>query len=256
MPVSCHREEAGIACITISNPARHNALDRLMFDQLAALWPELGSDASVRAVILRGDGKAFCSGAALEANVDLVPDVDVGVDAALLKTGYFPKPLVAAINGACVAGGLELALSADIRIAAEDAKLGLPEVRWGIVPSGGGAMKLADQIGLARAMDLMLTGRLITGREAADIGLASEAVPAGSVWHAALGRARAIAANSPSAVAATKRAALLHRSAAYARLEPEERKLVVAHRLRADMAEGKAAFLARRSPVFRDYGPR
>ena len=253
MPVVAHLEAAGIVCATISNPARRNALDQQMFEQLAALWPELAADASVRVVLLRGDGpRAFCSGAALDADVDQHPDVDRLVDAALLKTGYFPKPLVAAINGACVAGGLELALSADIRIAAQDASIGLPEVRWGIVPSGGGAMKLADQIGHAHAMDLLLTGRLITGREAAEIGLVSAAVPAGSVWDVALDRARAIAANSPSAVAATKRASLSRRSATYGGLEPEERRMVAAHRLRSDMGLGKAAFLAKRSPVFED----
>ena len=227
-----------------------------MFESLAALWPALDIDPSVRAVVVRGDGvQAFCSGATMNAQIERRLDVDALVDAALLKTRFFSKPLIAAIIGACVAGGLELALAADIRIAAADAVIGLPEVRWGIVPSGGGAMKLADQVGLACAMDLLLTGRLITGCEAAEMGLVSEACPAGSVWSVALDRARAIAAGSPSAVAAVKRLALARRSLRYSELEIEERRLVAAHRSRGDMEEGKSAFLAKRAPTFEDLAP-
>ena len=224
-----------------------------MFERLTALWPLLASDASVRVVLVRGDGPfAFCSGAALDAHLDRAADIDDMVASALLKTAFFPKPVVAALMGAGVAGGLELALAADLRIAAADASLGLPEVKWGIVPSGGGAMKLADQVGLAHAMDLLLTGRLISGTEAAAIGLVTEACPAYQVWDWARARARAIGANSPSAVAAAKRAALARRSSAYAAAEPDERAAVAAHRLRGDAEIGKAAFLAKRVPIFND----
>src|SRR5271154_3848056 len=95
----------------------------------------------------------------------------IHVDAQLLKTDLMKKPLIAAINGHCLAGGLELALAADIRIASNKAKLGLPEVKWGLIPSAGGTMKLVDQIGHAAAMDLLLTGRFIDGAEAEKMGL-------------------------------------------------------------------------------------
>ena len=129
--------------------------------------------------------------------------------------------------------------------------LGLPEVRWGIVPSGGGAMKLCDQVGLAKGMDIILTGRWLTGREADAIGLVSHACDTGEVWSSALARARQISRNSPSAMLAAKRSALERRAAAYATLEPLERNLVSLVRAVGDPDEGKAAFLERRQPLFK-----
>ena len=252
MPILCDVVEAGIACVTISNPRRRNALDLEMFEELARLWPRLADDAAVRVVVMRGaGGDAFCSGADLHAHLDRRDGIDDLVDRALLKTGFFPKPLVAAIEGACVAGGLELALAADIRLAAEDATIGFPEVTWGIVPSGGGAMKLIDQIGHAASMDLLLTGRLVSGREACSIGLVGETCPVDRVWSNALAKARLVAAGSASAIRVTKQCALARRAIAYRSLEPEERERVAAHRLGGDPDEGKAAFIEGRPPVFR-----
>jgi enoyl-CoA hydratase len=252
MPILCDVVEPGIVALTISNPRRRNALDLDMFESLASCWFRMQDDRTVKVVLLRGDGdKAFCSGADLDSHLDRRADVDDLVDRALLKTGYFPKRLVAAVTGACTAGGLELVLSTDIRIAAYNASIGLPEVRWGLVPSGGGAMKLVDQIGLAKAMDMLLTGRLVSGTEAATIGLVSEACLAENVWDRALDRARCIARNSAGAVAAAKRAALFRRSQLYHEMEPDERHLVAKVRASGDPEEGKAAFLAKREPNFR-----
>lgn len=244
--------EPGVAVVTISNPARRNALDLHMFEQLATLWPRLANHSDIEVVILRGDGdEAFCAGADLSANLDRHPNIDDLVEQALLKTEFFPKPLIASIVGACVAGGLELALAADIRIAADDALIGLPEVRWGLVPSGGGAMKLADQIGYTKAMELLLTGRLIDGREAERIGLITKACLAGETFEQALAFARAIVCNSPAAVAATKRAAVARRAETYRSLETGERALVRAVRATGDPEEGRSAFFERRKPIFR-----
>jgi len=253
VPIQLDEQADGIAVVRICNPLKRNALDAAMFQALRDLWPKLDQDPRVRCVLLTGDGdQAFCAGADLEAHLDRQPGIDDLIDAALLKTAFFRKPLIAAIRGVCVAGGLELALAADIRIAADDARLGLPEVHWGIVPSGGGAMKLSDQIGSAKAMDLLLSGRLLSGREADAIGLVSQSCAAADVWKLAMERAAAIAANSPSAVLAAKHAALARRALAYARLEPLERELVALVRAHGDPEEGKAAFLARRKPVYRD----
>ncbi len=118
----------------------------------------------MRAIVVTGAGdRAFCAGADLTANVTDHPGFADLVARALLKTDLMATPLIAAINGHCLAGGLELALAADIRIASRAAKFGLPEVKWGLIPSAGGTMKLVDQIGYAAAMDLLLTGRLIDG---------------------------------------------------------------------------------------------
>lgn len=241
----------GVTLVTLDNPARRNALTYGMFEALAKLWPELDADGGVRAVVLAGAGTgAFCSGADLSANWSERADIDDLVDRALLKTVFFPKPIIAAIAGHCVAGGLELALAADIRIAGLDAKIGLPEVRWGILPSGGAAMKLIEQIGHANAMDLLLSGRLIDGRRAEQIGLVSAAMPSEEVLQESLALGEIIAANSPIAVAATKRAALARRHHTYQENEPAERALAANVRASGHFRIGIEAFLARRTPLF------
>lgn len=251
--IRTERPAAGVAHVVLDNPSRRNALTYEMFEGLAALWPQLEADRSVRVVLVSGaDDAAFCSGADLSAGMAERPGMDDLVDRALLKTALFTKPIVAAINGHCVAGGLELALAADIRIAWEDARLGFPEVRWGILPSGGGAMKLIDQIGHARAMELLLSGRLIDGRKAERIGLVNEAVPLAEVKCMAMDCATRIAANSPKAVAATKTAALGHRCAGYASREAAERALVARVRASGHWRIGVEAFLTRRSPLYDD----
>jgi len=248
--------EPGIGCVTIDQQRRRNALTLDMFESLAVLWPALAARPDLRAVIVRGAGGDFCSGADLGFDTDRIPGVDALIDRALLKTALFPIPLIAAIEGVCLAGGLELALSADVRIAAPDARIGFPEVRWGILPSGGGAMKLCEQIGQAAAMDLLLTARLIDGTEAARIGLVGTVVAGPEVWPLALDRARLIARNCPEAVRATKRAALARRSAGHALAEGDERALVAELRRSGAPDEGKAAFRAGRSPPWaRGRGP-
>jgi E-phenylitaconyl-CoA hydratase len=241
----------GVAKVIVDNPAHHNALDGDMFVQLAEVWKQLGLDHSVRAVVITGNGdRAFCTGADLSQALHQRADIDDLVDSALLKTTLFKKPLIAAINGHCVAGGLELALAADIRIVSRTAQLGFPEVRWGILPSGGGAMKLLEQLPHAYAMDLLLTARLISGDEAARIGLATLAVDAKDVLSCALERAEMIARNSPVAVQATKQAALQQMADAYASREATERALVRQVRESGHQEEGISAFIDKREPRY------
>jgi enoyl-CoA hydratase/carnithine racemase len=243
----------GIVTVTINNPRRRNALNIEVIEGLAALWPRLAGDVSVRAIMLTGAGdEAFCAGADLSANLTERTGIDDLIAEALLKTALMPKPLIAAINGHCVAGGLELALAADIRIAREDAKLGLPEVHWGLIPSAGGTMKLVEQIGYAAAMDLLLTGRLIDGREAERIGLVTLACPAAEVRPIAMARAEMIAANSPVAVRAAKQLALARRMERYAEGEAEERRLALEVRASGHVKIGSAAFLEKKKPVYDD----
>jgi enoyl-CoA hydratase/carnithine racemase len=255
MAVIAELVEPGIIAVTLSNPSRRNALDGRMFEELAELWARLDVDESLDVVLLRGAGDDFCAGADLSAHLDRRPDIDELIDRALLKTRFFPVPLVAAIRGACIAGGLELVLACDIRIAAENSRLGFPETSRGILPSGGGTMKLADQIGYARAMDLLLTGRLISGLEAERIGLVSECRSADDLWDTALARARAVAATSRVAARATKRAVALGNIGRYQALEVAERKLVAEVRRSGHPEEGKAAFLEKRRAVFARKAP-
>lgn len=253
MPVVCDRGDAHVATVTIDNPGRRNALGQVELRGFAALWPELAADRDVRAVVVQGRGDAaFSSGADLSADLAALPDIDALIDAALLKTRFFPKPIVAAIAGACMAGGLELALSADVRVVAADARIGLPEVRWGILPSGGAAMKLVELIGRSEAMRLLLAGEPIDGTRAAAIGLGSLASDATSARAEARRIALAIASASPIAVQATKRAALGARCRDYAAREAEERALVAEVRASGHARIGIRAFLARRVPVYPD----
>jgi enoyl-CoA hydratase/carnithine racemase len=247
------RLHGGIVKIIIDNPTRRNALNLDMFRALAALWPELGADRTIRAVVISGAGdQAFCAGADLSGDLTDQPGFDHLVAKALLKIDLMPKPLIAAINGHCLAGGLEMALAADIRIAARGAKFGLPEVKWGLIPSAGGTMKLIDQIGHAAAMDLLLTGRLIDGAQAERIGLVTEICDAAEVWPRALERAEMIAAASPHAVRAAKQAALADRMARYAAMEDAERRLARDLWATGHVKIGAAAFLAKRAPIYDD----
>jgi enoyl-CoA hydratase/carnithine racemase len=244
---------AGIVKVVLDNPRRRNALGLASFQALAALWPKLAADRGVRVIVLTGAGdQAFCAGADLSEDLTSEPGFAELVDKALLKTELMAKPIVAAINGHCLAGGLELALAADIRIAAEHARFGLPEVKWGLIPSAGGTMKLIDQIGYAAAMDLLLTGRTIDGREAERIGLVTVARPAPEVWGEAIERAEMIAAASPAAVRAAKQAALAARALRYAAQAPEERRIAENLWATGHAKIGAAAFLSKSRPVYDD----
>src|SRR5688500_10179289 len=180
-------------------------MPRAMMAELAALWNRLDGDSACRCIVLTGAGdRAFTSGADMSGDLSADPQVARMVNDALLKNKPFAKPIVAAVNGDCVAGGLELLLSTDIRVAAPHARFGLPEVKWSIYPFGGATVKLIPQIGYVHAMELLLTAKLVDAAEAARIGLVNRVVPAADVMSSALASADTIAANSPSAVQAVK----------------------------------------------------
>ncbi len=194
-----------IAIVTIDNQPRRNAMSRDMIADLAAIWNRL-EISEHRCVVITGAGeKAFSSGADLGGDLSASVELAAKINRGLLKTDAFPKPIIAAVNGDCVAGGLELMLAADIRLAAPHARFGLPEVRWSIYPFGGSTTKLVAQIGYVHAAELLLGGELISAEEAAAIGLVNRVVPAEELLDAALSKAELIAANSPSAVQAVKR---------------------------------------------------
>ena len=149
MEIRVETRDQHIAVVTIENEPRRNAMSRAMLADLAALWDRLEADHSCRCVVLTGAGdKAFSSGADLAGDLSAGAETAHVVNRALLKNTPFPKPIVAAVNGDCVAGGLELLLSTDIRAAAPEARFGLPEVKWSIYPFGGATVKLAQQIAL------------------------------------------------------------------------------------------------------------
>ena len=250
MAVEVSEPRPGITLVVLNNPGRRNALSEDDFRHLAALWPSL--DASeARCIVLTGAGEAFCSGADLSANLPELSDIEQLIDRVFLKTAPFRKPMVAAINGDCVAGGLELAMACDIRICAISARLGFPEARWGIFPAGGGAIRLAAEIGHAQAAELMMTGRLIDGNEAMRMGLVNRTLAfPGEVLPAALDLAEAIARNSPVAVSAIKQYMSAARRPAEDLLTLEK---ALAAKVRAsdDAKEGARAFLEKGMPDYK-----
>jgi enoyl-CoA hydratase/carnithine racemase len=240
-----------IAIVTIDNQPRLNAMTRTMLAELGRLWDELEHDESCRAIVLTGAGtRAFTVGADIAGDLAAGPEIAHMVNHALLKTDAYAKPIIAAVNGDCVGGGLELMLASDIRAAAPEARFGLTEVKWSIYPFGGSTTKLVQQIGYVHAMDLLLTARLIAAEEAAQLGLVNRLVARDQLMGWAIETAEQIAANSPSAVQAVKQqvtATIAHHVLAR---EPQEQALGDQVRAGPHFAEGVAAFREKRQPRY------
>lgn len=239
-----------IAVVTIDNQPRRNAMSRDMIADLAAIWDRLEISAH-RCVVITGAGeKAFSSGADLGGDLSASAELAAKINRGLLKTDAFPKPIIAAVNGDCVAGGLELMLAADIRFAAPHARFGLPEVRWSIYPFGGSTTKLVAQIGYVHAAEMLLGGELIGAEEAAAIGLVNRVVPAEELLAAALSKAELIAANSPSAVQAVKQQ--ISETLAVHVQSREALEQMLGDKVRASpyFQEGVDAFLEKRKPNY------
>lgn len=207
--VLLERGSDGVAVVTLNRPERHNALTLAMWDSLADVGRTLRDDAAVRAVIVRGNGRSFCAGADL-AHFDQAPPPDqVRVQALRAQEAYnwleeLPVPTLAVIHGACIGGGLELALACDLRVVASGTRFSLPEVQMGFVPDLGGATRLSLAVGRSRAKDLTWTGRTFTAEDAERWGLADRLAPADRVEGEARELADRIAAAAPLAVRYTK----------------------------------------------------
>jgi enoyl-CoA hydratase/carnithine racemase len=251
MEIRVERRDRHIALVTIANEPRRNAMSRAMLADLAVLWDRLEADHSCRGIVLTGAGdKAFSSGADLAGDLSASAETAHVINRALLKNTPFAKPIVAAVNGDCVAGGLELLLSTDIRAAVTEARFGLPEVKWSIYPFGGATVKLVHQIGYVHAMDLLLTGRLVDAAFAERVGLVNTVIERERLMPWALETAAAIAANSPSAVQAV-REQISASIADYARSrEALEQELGDRVRSSPHFAEGVAAFREKRRPDY------
>jgi enoyl-CoA hydratase len=240
-----------VAVVTVDNQPRLNAMTRQMLIELGRVWDELEHDGDCRCIILTGAGqRAFTVGADVTGDLSAGPEVARMVNHALLKNEPYSKPIVAAVNGDCVGGGLELMLSTDIRAAAPEARFGLTEVKWSIYPFGGSTIKLIQQIGYVHAMDLLLTARLIDAGEAARLGLVNRLVPRSELMGWAIETAEMIAANSPSAVQAVKRQVSATIADHALTREALEQQLGDAVRASPDFAEGIAAFREKRRPRY------
>jgi enoyl-CoA hydratase/carnithine racemase len=201
----------GIAVITINRPEKLNALNLHMYDELANAFKEVGSDPNVSVCILTGAGsKAFCVGADLYESIPYLASghlISEWDDTHLKNTEMF-KPIIAAVNGMCFGGGFEILFSTDIRIASEHATFSLPEVSIGLVPAGGTLVRLARQIPYARAMELILTGKVINAKEAYEYGILNKVVEAENLLEEALKIAEIFLDLSSSAVQTAKESVL------------------------------------------------
>jgi enoyl-CoA hydratase/carnithine racemase len=207
--------DGGVADVRLARADKPNGLNAAMFEQLVAAAGELAGDAGVRAVVLSGEGPSFCAGLDFKAvfsGTGLTPerafaraDGDVAnfAQRATYDWRRLPVPVVAALHGACLGGGLQLALAADIRIAATDTKLSVMEIRYGLVPDMGLTQTLPDLVGADVAKELTFTGRTVEGPEALELGLVTRLAEDPRAEALALGRE--IAARSPDAVRAAKR---------------------------------------------------
>lgn len=182
------RSQGPVRIIGIDRPDRRNAVDRTTADALAAAFRRFDGDDAVSVAVLYGEGGAFCAGADLKAIADGTPNrVEADGDGPMGPTRLrLSKPVIAAISGHAVAGGLELALWADMRVVEEDAVFGVFCRRWGVPLIDGGTVRLPRLIGESRAMDLILTGRAVAADEALQIGLANRVVPSGTALDAAV----------------------------------------------------------------------
>ncbi len=247
MPLEVREVQRHITLVTIDNQAKRNAMSREMLSELAALWDRLDTAADCRCVVITGAGeKGFCAGADIGGDLSASEETARVVNRSLLKTSTFSKPIVAAVNGDCAGGGVELLIATDIRGAATHARFGLPEVRFAIYPFGGAAVKLVHQIGHVHASDLLLTGRLVDANHAQRIGLVNEVMPAERLMPWAMQKAEMIAKNSPVAVQAVK-SQLSAMSAEHAQSrEALDQQLGDRVRASKDFAEGIASFREKR----------
>jgi enoyl-CoA hydratase len=248
--------EGASALVTINRPQVLNALDSHTLDELRRVILDLKHDRDVRAVIITGAGeKAFAAGADIKELASLRPS-QLKTHAAqgqhvfdLIE--HLGKPVIAAINGFALGGGCELAMACTIRLAAETARLGQPEINLGLLPGFGGTQRLARLVGKGPALELLLTGRQVTAEEALRLGLVSRVVAAGAVLDEAKALAAELASKAPLAVQYIIEAVTRGVEVSFDHGQALEAALFGLIAATADMREGTAAFLDKRKPGFR-----
>ncbi len=207
-PVTYERRGAA-ALMTIDRQERRNAIDGPTAELIAAAYDRFVDDDDARVLVITGaGGVSFCAGADLKAIESFGPRLDDPRGPLGISRVISPKPTIAAISGWCLAGGLELALWCDLRIATQESALGFPERRWGVPLVDGGTQRLPRIVGLGRALDLILTGRIVDAEEAHSMGLVTEVVPAGRHLERALEFAEALARFPQDTMLADREAAI------------------------------------------------
>ena len=245
-----------VATLTITNPPA-NVLSTAVMTELNAALDRLAQEAAVKAVVLTGGGTFFIAGADVKEIAALTGAAD-GERATRLGQGVFdkvaalPVPVIAAVNGLCLGGGLELAMACHLRVASDRARFAQPEINLGIIPGFGGTQRLPRLVGAARALELCLTGDMITAQTAYAIGLVNKVVPDGEVLKQAQGLAKKIAAKGRLAITAIMTAVRDGLPKPLAEGLALESQLFGTICQTQDMKEGLKAFLEKRQPTFQD----
>jgi enoyl-CoA hydratase/carnithine racemase len=253
-----HPAEA-VARLTISNPERRNALDHEILNALAEVLPSLDRGIEIRCVVVTGTGEVFSAG----YDIADIPEETFAFEAEALVAHPFhaameavsahPYPVLAAINGHCLGGGLELAIRCDLRLCAMSAKLGMPPAKLGLIYGHTGLQRFIDVVGIARTKELFLTGRNLSAPRAMAIGLVHDTVLDAKLGDTALELASEVAANAPLSLRGNKHA--IETINSYARLTPDqERELIELRRscfTSEDFREGIRAFAEKRKPQWR-----
>ena len=245
----------GVGTLTLNRPDVHNAMNETMRTELVDCFGAVAGSDDVRVVVVTGaGGRAFSAGADIREFV--APQVPVKFRETRRRVDFrqrmdrCPQPIIAAIRGYAFGGGLELALACDIRIAGDDARLGLTEVDLAIIPGGGGTQRLPRLVGRGKALEMILTGARIDAREALRIGLVERVVPAAEVTASALELARTLAAKAPTALRYAKEAVVKGLELPLADGLRLENDLATLLRTTEDRIEGAKAFLEKRTPRF------
>lgn len=241
-----------VAWIKINRPKKLNALNAAVLEALHSTFESLEQDDEVRVVVLTGNGeKAFVAGADISefasfSKAEAYNLVEEGQKNVFDRIAQFPKPIIAAINGYALGGGLELAMACHLRIAAATAALGLPEVSLGLLPGYGGTQRLPQLVGRGRAMEMILTGEMISAAQALEYGLVNAVVPAEDVLKTAAQWASKLLKNAPQAQAAAIQAIQAFSGDGY----ELEKQLFAALFETEGFKEGTKAFLNKRKPNF------
>lgn len=240
----------GVMTITLNRPEAKNAANRALAEGIAAAMDELDGNDSIQVAILTGAGGTFCAGMDLKAFVTGELPMIEGRGFAGIAERPPEKPLIAAVEGFALAGGLELALACDLIVSAADAKFGIPEVKRGLVAGAGGLLRLPRQIPPRLAMELALTGNFINADRAYAIGLINQVVEPGKALEAARELAAGISANGPLAVRITKQILVSSPDWAQDEMWQKQQNLMQPIFSSEDAVEGARAFAEKRKPVW------
>ncbi|MFN2614520.1 MAG: enoyl-CoA hydratase-related protein [Actinomycetota bacterium] len=253
----------GIHVITINRPERRNALDLPHFGALADAWVDFRDDPDARVAIVTGVGNDFCVGADLKSFVPMITEniedlasgkseirADAGLVAVLRDFDLF-KPVIAAVNGTCTAGGMEMLLGTDIRIASTNARFGVAERKRGLFPGGGTTVRLPRQIPFPWAMEILLTAEFIDAEAARAVGIVNKVVSSDELLDEAHACARRIMANAPLAIEAIKRSVLTGMNTTMKEAYNFELQMAAEVFMTDDAKEGPRAFAEKREPVWK-----